>query len=251
VNGSLSCLCSFLSFLREDHVPIHPSLDHIQRLKEAELLPRYITTEQVIRLRNEVEQKVLEMETPQKRYDALLVRAVFYLLWQGGLRSGEVDLLRFSDFYISQANQARRLFVRDGKWRKGRAVYLTDVALEALKDYLAIRGVEKTVDFVFVRNGKPLKKDFISRRLKAIGRQADVIVSFHRLRHTFATQLLNVGCKVTSIRKLLSHTSLNTTITYAQAFDQTVMLDYFQAVDALESQLDGAWFGLNEILSTE
>jgi integrase len=74
--------------------------------------------------------------------DALLLRAVFYLLWQGGLRSGEVELLRFSDFYISQAGEAKRLFIRDGKWRKGRAVYLTDVTLQALRAYLAIRGME-------------------------------------------------------------------------------------------------------------
>jgi len=52
---------------------------------------------------------------------------------------------------------------------------------------------------------------------------------------------------VTSIQKLLGHTNLNTTMTYARAFDQTVMLDYFQAVDAIESQPGGAWYGLNDI----
>jgi integrase len=173
---------------------------------------------------------------------------VFYLLWQGGLRSGEVELLRFSDFYLTQGDQAKRLFIRDGKWRKGRAVYLTDVALQALKAYLAVRGVEKAGDFVFVRQGKPLKKNFLSGRLKAIGRQVDVSVSAHRLRHTYATQLLNVGCRVTSIQKLLGHTNLNTTMTYASAFDQTVMLDYFKALDILEGQEEGTWFGLNGTL---
>lgn len=55
------------------------------------------------------------------------------------------------------------------------------------------------------------------------------------------------GCRVTSIQKLLGHTNLNTPMTYARAFDQTVMLDYFRALDALESQPDGAWFRLDEI----
>jgi integrase len=240
----LSSLRSFLSYLRENHIPIHSSLDYIQRLKEAECLPRYITSEQVLRLKNEIERRVLGAETREKQYDFLLIQAVFYLLWQGGLRSGEIELLRFSDFYISPANQAKRLFIRDGKWRKGRTVYLTDVTLEAFKAYLAVRGVEKAGDFVFVRNGKPLKRHFISQRLKIIGRQVDVIVSSHRLRHTFATQLLNVGCKVTSIQKLLGHTSLNTTMTYARAFDYTVMLDYYSAVDTMEFQPDGSWHGL-------
>jgi site-specific recombinase XerD len=251
VNGSLSCLRSFLGFLAEDLVAIHHSLDHIERLKEPGRLPRYMTSEQVIRLRDELEENVQNVASPEKGYDALLLRAAFYLLWQSGLRSGEVELLRFSDFYISQSDQAKRLLIRDSKWRKGRAVYLTDVTLEALKAYLAIRGIAKGSDFVFVRNGIPLKKDFLSRRLKVVGRQVDVSVSPHRLRHTYATQLLNVGCRVTSIQKLLGHTHLNTTMTYARAFDQTVMLDYFQAVDTMETQPDGAWFGLSETLVKE
>ncbi len=137
------------------------------------------------------------------------------------------------------------LFVRDGKWRKGRAVYLTDVALDALKAYLRRRGVGSTSDFVFLKDGLSLKKNFLSQRLKMIGKQVDVNVSPHRLRHTFATQLLNVGCKVTSIQKLLGHTNVNTTMTYARAFDNTIMLDYLRAVDEMEARPEGAWFQLN------
>ncbi len=251
VNGSLSCLRSFLTFLEEDGVAIHASLEKIQRLKEAERLPRYLSLGQVTRLKNEMEEIVQRPLTKEKQYDARLLRAVFYLLWQGGLRSGEVELLRSSDFYLSQADQAKRLFIRDGKWRKGRTVYLTDVTLRALRDYLAVRRVDKSDDFVFIRNGLPIKKNFISQRIKMIGRQVDVSVTPHRLRHTFATQLLNVGCRVTSIQKLLGHTNLNTTMIYARAFDQTVMQDYFQALDTLQAQPDGLWFGLNEMPSVD
>ena len=60
----------------------------------------------------------------------------------------------------------------------------------------------------------------------------------------YATQLLNVGCRVTSIQKLLGHSNVNTTMSYARAFDQTVMLDYFAAINELESQT-GAWYGMN------
>lgn len=240
VNGNLSALHSFLSFLKEDGMDIHPSLENIRRLKEAEKLPRYMSSEQVQRLQSEIEEKVMM----DGDHDALLMRAVFYLLWQGGLRSGEVELLRFSDFYISKANHAKRLFVRDGKWRMGRAVYLTDVALDALRSYLSVRGMDKAGGYVFVRDGLPVKRGFICSRLKAIGKRVDVNVSPHRLRHTFATQLLNVGCRVTSIQKLLGHSNVNTTMTYARAFDQTVMLDYFSAINEIESRAGGAWYGI-------
>ncbi len=247
VNGSLSSLRSFLSFLKEDDVYVHPSLENIQRIKESERLPRYIAVEKVLRLKSEVDKNGSRNDNDEKRYLALLCRAAFYLLWQGGLRSGEVELLRFSDFYVSTSDQAKRLFVRDGKWRKGRAVYLTNVALDALRSYLALRGMEWVDGYVFIRNGRPLRKNFLAQSLKTIGRQVDVSVTPHRLRHTFATQLLNAGCRVTSIQKLLGHTNLNTTMTYARAFDQTVMLDYFCAINVIESQPGGAWFGMESI----
>jgi hypothetical protein len=47
---------------------------------------------------------------------------------------------------------------------------------------------------------------------------------------------------VTSIQRLLGHTNLNTTMTYARAFDETVMLDYFRAVDQIEVQPEEAWY---------
>jgi len=251
VNVSLSSLRSFLSFLKEDNVDIHPSLDGIQCLKDSERLPRYLTSEQVRRLKDQLDENLSQADTLAGRYDALLMQAIFHLLWQCGLRSGEIKLLRFSDFYFYQANQTKRLFIGDSKWRKGRSVYLTDAALHALNAYLKLRGVEKPDDLVFVRNGMPLPRDFISSRLRAIGRQVSVSVTPHRLRHTFATQLLNVGCRITSIQRLLGHTDLNTTMIYAKAFDQTIMRDYFQAVDAMETQPDGAWFELNETITAK
>ena len=141
--------------------------------------------------------------------------------------------------------------MRDSKWRKARAVYLTDVALDGLNAYLKVRGMEAGGEYVFVRNEMTMKKDFLCKQLQRIGKQVAVQVVPHRLRHTFASQLLNVGCKVTSIQRLLGHTNLNTTMTYAKAFDQTVMLDYFRAVDQMESQPNGAWYGLAPALPVE
>jgi site-specific recombinase XerD len=162
----LSALRSFLAFLKEDELEIHASLEKIQRLKQAERLPRYLSAEQVGRLKEVIEAGANNTSTKVENYDALLTRTVFYLLWQGGLRVGEVEELRLSDFYISADNCAKRLFVRDSKWRKGRAVYLTDVSLEALQAYLKARGVEKAGGYVFIRNGLPFKKELFVHNSK-------------------------------------------------------------------------------------
>jgi hypothetical protein len=60
----------------------------------------------------------------------------------------------------------------------------------------------------------------------------------HRLRHTAATQLLNAGCRVTSIQRFLGHKELSTTMVYARVHDQTVADDYYAAMREVEKRLD-------------
>jgi site-specific recombinase XerD len=47
-----------------------------------------------------------------------------------------------------------------------------------------------------------LSKGLVRDRLKAVGKRTGVKVSPHMLRHIFATQLVNAGCKVTTIQAL-------------------------------------------------
>jgi hypothetical protein len=78
----------------------------------------------------------------------------------------------------------------------------------------------------------------IRGRIKAAGERVGVKVYPHRLRHTAATQLLNAGCRVTSIQKFLGHKKLNTTMIYARVHDQTVADDYYAAMSQVEKRLE-------------
>lgn len=60
----------------------------------------------------------------------------------------------------------------------------------------------------------------------------------HQLRHSRATLLLNAGCRITSIQAFLGHKKLNTTMTYARAYDQTVADDYFTAMRRVEERME-------------
>jgi hypothetical protein len=53
-----------------------------------------------------------------------------------------------------------------------------------------------------------------------------------------ATQLLNAGCRVTSIQRLLGHQRLNSTMIYARVHDRTVAEDYYTAMAQIEKTLD-------------
>jgi hypothetical protein len=64
-----------------------------------------------------------------------------------------------------------------------------------------------------------------------------VKVTPHALRHTYATQLLNAGCPITSIQKLLGHRRINSTLIYARVHDQKVSDDYYAAMATIEKNL--------------
>jgi site-specific recombinase XerD len=233
VNHDLRDLRTLLVFLQEQGYRVPQSLLRIPSLKEPDPLPRYLTDEQVKILREEIERTVREAKLASHRRLALLIRAGFYLLWQGGLRLGEVEELRLEDLDFPQ----KRLSVRDGKGKKDRTVYLTETAIHALGEYLAVRG-DGSGDHVFLYRNAPLRKDLIRAQLKYAGERVGVKVFPHRLRHTCATQLLNAGCRVTSIQRFLGHKELSSTMIYARAHDQTVADDYFNAMQRVEQRLE-------------
>ncbi len=232
INNHLRCFHAFLLFLQEQDYAIPQALLRGPGLKQPDRLPRFLTDEQVAKLRDDFERRVAEARYPVQRRDALLDRAAFYLLWQCGLRLGEAAELRLADLDLP----ARKLMVRQGKGRKDRAIYLTDATVRALQDYLAVRGMGPT-DHVFLYRNAPVHKDLLHSRIKVAGERVGVKVSPHRLRHTCATQLLNAGCRVTSIQSLLGHRRLNSTLVYARVHDHTVANDYYAAMARVEKSL--------------
>jgi site-specific recombinase XerD len=249
INQDLRCFHAFLCHLQEQDYPVPQALLRIPSFKQPDRLPRFLTDEQVNLLRDDLEQRVVQAHSPGRRRDALLDRAAFYLLWQGGLRLSEVEELRLEDLDISTPLNAgltgRRLIVRQGKDQKDRTVYLTETAIRALQEYLTVRGIGPT-DHVFLYRNRSLHKDLIRDRIKAAGKRVGVKVSPHRLRHTCATQLLNAGCRVTSIQRLLGHKRLNSTMIYARVHNRTVAEDYYAAMAQIEKCLDPT-AGTNDI----
>lgn len=249
VNQDLRAFQATLRFLQERDFVVPQALLRLPGLKEPDSLPRFLTDEQVGRLQADLEQQAAQASTPTQQRNALLDRAAFYLLWQGGLRLGEVEELRLDNLNIStkpvlslskgsmQVLAHKQLIIRQGKGRKDRAVYLTDKAVAALQAYLAVRGDGPT-DHVFLYRHQPVNKDFVRGRIKAAGERTGVKVTPHQLRHTYATQLVNAGCKITTIQALLGHKHINTTLTYARVHDRTVAEDYFAAMAVVEKRLE-------------
>jgi site-specific recombinase XerD len=137
-------------------------------------------------------------------------RALLETGYATGMRVSEVTRLLITDI-DSQRMQIR---VDQGKGRKDRYVMLSPSLLETLRKYWR---ASKPRVFLFPGvKGRPLsisaaQKAFDKARLQAGIKKS---VSFHTLRHSFATHLLEDGANVRKIQALLGHRSLQTTELY-------------------------------------
>jgi site-specific recombinase XerD len=243
INADLRTLHGFLAFLQEQGYLVPQAVMRIGGPQQPDALPKFLTDEQVRRLRDEFEKRVAQAGDFRQRRDAVLDRAAFYLLWQSALRLSEVEELRLEDLDL----EGRRLTVRQAKGLKDRTVFLSDTTVRAVQEYLTVRGPGPT-DHVLLYRNQPVCKDLVRGRIKAAGERTGVKVHPHRLRHTAATQLLNAGCRVTSIQKLLGHKELKTTMLYARVHDRTVADDYYTAMEQVERRMDvlGSPFAVHE-----
>ena len=181
--------------------------------KAEPVIPKFLDTGQLERLMS-----VQNLD----RKSGLRDKAILETLFSTGLRVSElVKLDRGS------VNLDSREFSVVGKGRKVRTVYLSDVAVAAIRKYLATRRDEFKP--LFVRySGKKLDEgdvDGESARLsvRSVQRMLEKYVlragisidaTPHTLRHSFATDLLSHGADLRSVQEMLGHSSLSTTQIY-------------------------------------
>ena len=140
-------------------------------------------------------------------------RAMMELAYGGGLRLMEVVRVRPSDI------DSERMIIRvdQGKGRKDRNVMLSKGLLETLREYWRTETRPKRPWLFPGRtSGHYLhptvaQRAFVTAKLKA---RIEKDVTFHSLRHTFATHLLEAGVSLRRIQALLGHRCLSTTERY-------------------------------------
>ena len=110
-----------------------------------------------------------------------------------------------------------------GKGGKRRTVLLDDPRLvQQLRTYLKRMGYQHGPLFRAEKNGRggPLRYQSMQERWDSYCSQAGVACTLHQLRHAHATELINGGVSLSTIRKRLGHTNLQTTLRYAEQSDQ-------------------------------
>lgn len=228
MNCALDNLLGLLHYQVEQGEAISPALFRLRRPARPDPLPRYLEEVQMRQL-EAYARTLLSQGTPK----AVLEAACFFVLAHSGLRPSELAEVQCEDVDL----EGQRLVVREGKGMQDRVVYLSHTATLALRQYLSLQPQPAGGRLLVQPSGRPLNPQWLWKHIRSLGETAGVAgVSPYRLRHTFATRLLNVGVDVTRIQKLLGHKYLSVTMVYARLLDSTLEQDYRQAMAEIERQ---------------
>jgi len=180
----------------------------LSRPKFIKRIPHALSQQEVARLLDSVKPEL----GAGRHQRALRLRdlAMLHLLYGSGLRVTELVALKPVDLDLEAG-----LVRCSGKGDKQRLVPVNRAAISALRRYLAGPAVKQKWLFQG-RAGRPLGRGMVWRRLQHWGKASGIERSLypHRLRHSFATHLLEGGADLRSLQALLGHADIQTTEIY-------------------------------------
>jgi site-specific recombinase XerD len=156
-------------------------------------------------------------------------RALFLLMLRGGLRVSEVAQRKVRDLDWSQ----HALLIEPGKGRKDRRGYLSADAVASLHACLQQHPSEVPGALVCWHQpqpSRPLSVKAIQKKLQRSANAAGLTASCHSLRHTLASNLLEHGAEIVSMREVLGHASMSSSERYAKLSNQHVKQEYVRTM---------------------
>ncbi|HNZ53171.1 MAG TPA: site-specific tyrosine recombinase XerD [bacterium] len=219
---SISSMRGFFKFLVEDDFVSPELFEILEPVKMKKSLPMFLTLDEVDLLFS-----VIDTSTPSGFRD----RTILEMFYSSGLRVSELTELKLGSIF--RKDQVILVF---GKGSKERVVPYSDNAAEYLHHYLdrlrhSLIKPGDFSDFVFINNrGKKLTRQGVWKKLKEFAYMAGITkeISPHKLRHTFATHLLEGGADLRSVQMLLGHASINTTEIYTHVEQQAIKREFEQ-----------------------
>jgi len=186
---------------------IDPVMD-IEKPKIPYALPKSITQQDAMRLLEIVYN--YPYEYPYLRYRN---HAIFSMFIFAGLRKSELLHLKMTDVDLENGT----IFVQRGKGCKDRMIPINYVLAQSLKRYLVERKrLNKTCPEFFTSLNRDMgyTDSGLKRLVIKMSRASGVKFTLHRLRHTFATLMIEGGCDIFSLSKMMGHVDIKTTTIY-------------------------------------
>ncbi|MEO8352334.1 MAG: site-specific tyrosine recombinase/integron integrase [Chthoniobacteraceae bacterium] len=218
-----AALRTFYRFLAERHGLKTNPLQQVRLPKLEKKLPLVLTAKQI----EELLSAPLRVEKQPQAPAWMPARdaAIMELFYSSGLRLAELVSLDVSSVDIF--SESVRVL---GKGRKERVVPVGQPALEGIQKYRHAAGVQAGPLFIS-KLRRRLTPDNVWLVLKRYLRHTSipVQVSPHKLRHSFATHLLDAGADLRSVQSLLGHASLSTTQIYTHVSVERLKKAYGEA----------------------
>ncbi|MFA5047876.1 MAG: tyrosine-type recombinase/integrase [Patescibacteria group bacterium] len=196
--------------IKEGHMKENP-MDEIEIPKLEKRLPSRLTKQETLQIL-----EIVDNYPYQNKFLRFRNYAIFTTFIMAGLRKKELLKLKFVDVDIENMS----IFIRQGKGSKDRVVPMNSRLAEVLGRYLEQRKkMNKTCPEFFT--SYTLNTGFshsgLKRVLDKIINVSGVKFTIHKLRHTFATLMLEGGCDIYSLAKMMGHSDIKTTTIYLAA----------------------------------
>lgn len=208
IQRHISSLKSYFKFLyNKNYINVNPA--ELLCLPKNEIkLPNYLT---IIDL-----EKIYELDLSLR--DKLIVE----ILYSTGIRLSELVNIKISD--INFYDKTIKVL---GKGNKERYVLFGSVCSKLLKEYI---NNENRVYLLLNKNGNKLSERGVEYIIEKIFKSVNVHAKLtpHTLRHTFATHMLDNGCDLVTVQKLLGHSDLSTTSIYTHISNEHLRTTYLQ-----------------------
>lgn len=150
------------------------------------------------------------------RFQRYRDRAVLAVMIYAGLRSKEVLQLKIQDIDLDNSI----IHVVNGKGGKDRMVPVCSALKRILQEYWVDRerlGKETIYYFSRLRGDGAFTKNGLKKAVERLKKHSKINFSPHKLRHTFATMMLEGGCDIFTLSKMLGHSDIKTTTIYLSA----------------------------------
>ena len=221
---------AFCRFLQREEIVLDNPFSLLKGPRKAKTLPRVLSAEDVVRF---LERPAIAFrEGRVSEYAFLQDRAMFEALYSTGCRISEMTAVKWGEIDFE-----RGTLIVTGKGSKERLVILGRPALAALSE---LRKKTEEIDPAFAEAGADVFRSkrmirasprFVERRMKRYLAEAGLPtdVTPHKLRHSFATHLLDAGADLRSVQEMLGHASLSTTQIYTHVSIERLRDEYAKA----------------------
>lgn len=196
--------------VKQGYMEKNPILE-IEKPRLEKRIPPKLSKQTTLRLLEIVDNFPYEYKFLRYRNHAIFSTFIF-----AGLRKQELLNLKLTDIDLDNMS----LFVRQGKGSKDRIVPISYTLAQSLKKYLEERkrlGKTNSEFFSSLRGNVGYTASGLKRLVEQVRESSGTVFTIHKLRHTFATLMLEGGCDIYSLSKMMGHSDIGTTTIYLAA----------------------------------